>query len=157
MLARASGARADRVGLRQALDYLRDGDVLIVWKDRLGRSLPHLIETVSGPQRRGVGFRSITEASSGRLIFHLFGALARAFFHVAQHGSHPMDDTTRKAIERRAYALWEEAGQPDGSGPHFWLQAEQELRIIPRVEQIGSMEPQVRGGSCILGAAPRGS
>ena len=44
---RASGARADRPGLRQALDYVREGDVLIVWKlDRLGRSLPHLIETV---------------------------------------------------------------------------------------------------------------
>ena len=80
---RASGARADRIGLRQALDHLRDGDVLVVWKlDRLGRSLPHLIETVSGLERRGVGFRSITEAidtttSSGRLIFHLFGALGQ--------------------------------------------------------------------------------
>jgi len=43
---RASGARADRAGLRSALDYVREGDVLIVWKlDRLGRSLPHLIET----------------------------------------------------------------------------------------------------------------
>ena len=42
---RASGARADRAGLRSALDYVREGDVLIVWKlDRLGRSLPHLIE-----------------------------------------------------------------------------------------------------------------
>jgi DNA invertase Pin-like site-specific DNA recombinase len=80
---RASGARADRPGLRQALDYVRDGDVLVVWKlDRLGRSLPHLIETVGGLVQRGVGFRSITEAidtttSSGRLVFHLFGALGQ--------------------------------------------------------------------------------
>lgn len=80
---RASGARADRAGLRQALDYVRDGDVLVVWKlDRLGRSLPHLIETVSELEKRGVGFRSITEAidtttSSGRLVFHLFGALGQ--------------------------------------------------------------------------------
>jgi DNA invertase Pin-like site-specific DNA recombinase len=80
---RASGARADRPGLHQALDYVRDGDVLVVWKlDRLGRSLPHLIETVSGLEQRGVGFRSITEAidtttSSGRLIFHIFGALGQ--------------------------------------------------------------------------------
>ena len=60
---RASGAKADRVGLRSALDYVRDGDVLIVWKlDRLGRSLPHLIETVTSLEKRGVGFRSITEA-----------------------------------------------------------------------------------------------
>ena len=80
---RASGARADRAGLRSALDYVRDGDVLIVWKlDRLGRSLPHLIETVTSLATRGVGFRSITEAidtttPGGRLVFHLFGALGQ--------------------------------------------------------------------------------
>ncbi len=80
---RASGARAERAGLRAALDYARDGDVLIVWKlDRLGRSLPHLIETVSALAARGVGFRSITEAidtttPGGRLVFHLFGALGQ--------------------------------------------------------------------------------
>jgi DNA invertase Pin-like site-specific DNA recombinase len=80
---RASGARADRAGLQSALDYLRDGDVLVVWKlDRLGRSLPHLIETVSSLADRGVGFRSITEAidtttPGGRLVFHLFGALGQ--------------------------------------------------------------------------------
>ena len=80
---RISGARADRPGLRQALDYVRDGDVLIVWKlDRLGRSLPHLIETVAALEKRGVGFRSITEAidtttPGGRLVFHLFGALGQ--------------------------------------------------------------------------------
>jgi DNA invertase Pin-like site-specific DNA recombinase len=78
---RASGARADRPGLRQALDYVRDGDVLVVWKlDRLGRSLAHLIETVASLEQRGVGFRSITEAidtttPGGRLVLHLFGAL----------------------------------------------------------------------------------
>jgi len=78
---RASGARADRAGLRSALEYVRDGDVLIVWKlDRLGRSLPHLIETMTSLATRGVGFRSITEAidtttPGGRLVFHLFGAL----------------------------------------------------------------------------------
>lgn len=58
---RASGARADRPGLRAALDYAREGDVLVTWKlDRLGRSLPHLIETVAGLERRGGGFRSLT-------------------------------------------------------------------------------------------------
>ncbi len=80
---RASGARADRAGLQSALDYVREGDVLIVWKlDRLGRSLPHLIETVTSLANRGVGFRSITEAidtttPGGRLVFHLFGALGQ--------------------------------------------------------------------------------
>jgi len=80
---RASGAQADRIGLREALAYVREGDVLVTWKlDRLGRSLPHLIETVAALERRGVGFRSITEAidtttSGGRLVFHLFGALGQ--------------------------------------------------------------------------------
>lgn len=80
---RASGAKADRAGLQSALDYVREGDVLIVWKlDRLGRSLPHLIETVATLEKRGVGFRSITEVidtttPGGRLVFHLFGALGQ--------------------------------------------------------------------------------
>lgn len=80
---RASGTRADRAGLQAALGYVRDGDVLVTWKlDRLGRSLPHLIETVAALEKRGVGFRSITEAidtttPGGRLVFHLFGALGQ--------------------------------------------------------------------------------
>jgi DNA invertase Pin-like site-specific DNA recombinase len=80
-----SGATADRPGLAQALAYLHDneGDVLVVWKlDRLGRSLAHLIDTVSALERRGVGLRSLTEAidtttAGGRLIFHVFGALGQ--------------------------------------------------------------------------------
>ena len=80
---RASGARADRPGLRQAVDYVREGDVLVVWKlDRLGRSLAHLIETVAALEQRDVGFRSVTESigtttPGGRLVFHLFGALGQ--------------------------------------------------------------------------------
>jgi DNA invertase Pin-like site-specific DNA recombinase len=80
---RASGARADRPGLGQALAFLREGDVLVVWKlDRLGRSLAHLVETVAALAARGVGFRSLTEAidtttPGGRLVFHLFGALGQ--------------------------------------------------------------------------------
>ena len=78
----ASGAKSDRPGLAAALAYLRDGDVLAVWRlDRLGRSLPHLIETIGALEARGVGFRSLTESidttPGGRLIFHVFGALGQ--------------------------------------------------------------------------------
>jgi len=79
----ASGAKTERPGLADALAYVRKGDVLVVWKlDRLGRSLPHLIETVSGLESRNVGLRSLTESidtttPGGRLIFHVFGALGQ--------------------------------------------------------------------------------
>jgi DNA invertase Pin-like site-specific DNA recombinase len=78
----ASGAAADRPQLNAALDYLREGDVLCVWRlDRLGRSLRHLLEVVSALQERGVGFRSLHESidtttPTGRLTFHVFAALA---------------------------------------------------------------------------------
>src|SRR4051812_20339871 len=78
----ASGAQDQRAGLAEALAFLRPGDTLVVWKlDRLGRSLKHLIETVTALQARRVGFRSLQESidtttSGGKLIFHVFGALA---------------------------------------------------------------------------------
>jgi DNA invertase Pin-like site-specific DNA recombinase len=80
---RASGAKTDRPGLAQALAFVREGDVLVTWKlDRLARSLPHLIETVNQLEKSGAGLRSLTEAidtttPDGRLIFHVFGALAQ--------------------------------------------------------------------------------
>jgi DNA invertase Pin-like site-specific DNA recombinase len=78
----ASGAKTDRDGLAQALSHVREGDILIVWRlDRLGRSLKHLIETMSALDERGIGFQSLTEnidttTSTGKLVFHIFGALA---------------------------------------------------------------------------------
>ncbi|MCJ0895329.1 recombinase family protein [Rhodococcus sp. ARC_M5] len=78
----ASGATTARPQLDALLDALRPGDTLAVWRlDRLGRSLPHLLETVDALQQRGVGFKSLTESidtttSGGRLIFSIFGALA---------------------------------------------------------------------------------
>ena len=78
----ASGSRTDRLGLVEALGYVRTGDTLVVWRlDRLGRSLAHLIETVRQLQERGVHFRSLQEqldtgTSGGKLVFHVFGALA---------------------------------------------------------------------------------
>jgi|SRR5579859_106765 len=78
----ASGAKAERPGLGKALDFLRPGDTLVVWRlDRLGRSLQHLIQTLIALDERGVGFKSLTESidtttPGGKLIFHIFGALA---------------------------------------------------------------------------------
>jgi DNA invertase Pin-like site-specific DNA recombinase len=78
----ASGRLDARPQLAAVLDALRPGDTLAVWRlDRLGRSLSHLLETVTGLAERGVGFRSLTESidttsPAGRLVFHVFGALA---------------------------------------------------------------------------------
>src|SRR5436309_12696243 len=77
-----SGATTERQGLDAALAYVREGDTLVVWRlDRLGRSLKHLIETITNLNNRKIGFKSITEnidttTSGGKLIFHIFGALA---------------------------------------------------------------------------------
>jgi DNA invertase Pin-like site-specific DNA recombinase len=78
----ASGIRTDRPGLAQALSHLRPGDTLVVWRlDRLGRSLGHLIDTIKDLQGRGIHFKSLQEqldtgTSGGKLVFHVFGALA---------------------------------------------------------------------------------
>lgn len=77
-----SGARSERPGLHQAIQYARPGDTLVVWRlDRLSRSLKDLIEMVSLLESKGIGLRSLqesidTSSSSGKLIFHIFGALA---------------------------------------------------------------------------------
>lgn len=78
-----SGAKSERPGLSAALSFLREGDTLVVWKmDRLGRSMTHLLQTVTELEARGVGFRSLTETidtttPTGRLVFHIFGALGQ--------------------------------------------------------------------------------
>jgi len=77
-----SGSVTDRPGLTQALSHLRSGDTVVVWRlDRLGRSLPHLIQTIRTLEARGVHFKSLQEqidtgTSGGKLVFHVFGALA---------------------------------------------------------------------------------
>jgi DNA invertase Pin-like site-specific DNA recombinase len=78
----ASGVRTQRPGLDNAISFCRKGDILVVWKlDRMGRSMSHLIEMIQTLEKKGVGFQSLTEkidttTAGGRLIFHLFGALA---------------------------------------------------------------------------------
>ncbi len=77
-----SGAKSDRPGAQKALEYVRAGDTLVVWKlDRLGRNLKHLITTIEGLKEKGVGFRSIQEGMDtgtpmGMMLFHIIGALA---------------------------------------------------------------------------------
>jgi DNA invertase Pin-like site-specific DNA recombinase len=133
----ASGARADRPGLEDALGFARPGDTLVVWKlDRLGRSLPHLLETVARLQERGVGFRSLTEqldttSSGGKLVFHVFAALAEFERDVIRertqaglaapsgHREAPMDDLGQFALDGLAH------------GPHRL-----EVRLVSELVEI---------------------
>jgi DNA invertase Pin-like site-specific DNA recombinase len=77
-----SGAKTERNGLSDAIRYLRSGDTLVVWRlDRLGRSLRDLIDRITELHNRHIGFKSLTEnidttTSGGKLVFHIFGALA---------------------------------------------------------------------------------
>src|ERR687895_2152681 len=77
-----TGTKSARPGLEAALSHLREGDTFVVWRlDRLGRSLKHLIETVTALKQQNIAFKSITEnidtsTATGQLVFHLFGALA---------------------------------------------------------------------------------
>ena len=79
---KVTGTKQERKGLEQALSHLREGDTFVVWRlDRLGRSLKHLIETVTNLQTHGIAFLSVTEnidtsTATGQLVFHIFGALA---------------------------------------------------------------------------------
>ena len=77
-----SGTKAERPGLTKALEMCREGDTLVVWRlDRLGRSIKNLIDLAEILEKRGIGLKSCQEAidtntSGGKLIFHMFGALA---------------------------------------------------------------------------------
>ncbi len=79
---KVSGTRAERPGLTKALELMRTGDTLVVWKlDRLGRSVKHLVDLVAGLQKQGIQFKSLTDAidtgtPSGRLFFHVMASLA---------------------------------------------------------------------------------
>jgi DNA invertase Pin-like site-specific DNA recombinase len=79
---KVTGLATSRPGINEAISYLRPGDTLVVWRlDRLGRSLKHLIELVGKLEKKKIGFKSLQESidttnSGGKLIFHIFGALA---------------------------------------------------------------------------------
>ena len=115
-----SGARAERPVLQQALAHLRAGDVLMIWKlDRLGRSLRHLIEVVSDLAQRGIGFKSLQEnldttTSSGKLVFHMFGALAE--FERDLIRERTKDGLAATTARSRASSTRCSAAPADGSG-----------------------------------------
>ncbi len=134
----ASGVLDRRPELEKVLERLRPGDTLVVWRlDRLGRSLRHLIDTVTALDERGVGFCSLRESidtttAGGRLVFHLFGALAQF---------------EREIIRDRTMAgLSAARARGRNGGRHSKLTADQ-VRAARRlyderehtVEQIGSM------------------
>ena len=92
----ASGSLDERPELAKVLDQLRPGDTLVVWKlDQLGRSLRHLIDTITDLHERDVGFRSLqdqidTTTPGGELIFRIFGAGGvRARSHSPSHRGLP--------------------------------------------------------------------
>ena len=132
---KASGGQRDRPELAAALSYMRPGDSLVVWKlDRLARSMPQLIDTVSTLEDQGIGFRSLTEAidtttAGGKLVFHIFGALAefersvirertRAGLKAARDrgrkGGRPQESTGPRGPAREAQAGWQ--GQAAAGG-----------------------------------------
>ncbi|MFF3632146.1 recombinase family protein [Streptomyces sp. NPDC002164] len=96
-----SGKNAEREELRKALDYLREGDTLVVPSlDRLGRSIQDLIVIVSGLRKRGIGFTSLHEAldtttPGGRLVFHVFAALAEFIRELIVQGTNEGLDAAR--------------------------------------------------------------
>lgn len=98
---KVSGRSADRPELVACLDFLRPGDVLVVPRlDRLARSLQDLIAIVADLRRRGVGFRSLHEAidtttAGGRLVFHIFAALAEFIRELIVEGTHEGLDAAR--------------------------------------------------------------
>jgi DNA invertase Pin-like site-specific DNA recombinase len=105
-----SGAQRERPELQAALDYLQPGDTLVIWKlDRLARSLAQLIETVGMLESKQIGLRSLTEqidttTAGGRLIFHVFGALAEFERQVIR-------ECTRAGLEA-ARARGKQGGRP---------------------------------------------
>jgi DNA invertase Pin-like site-specific DNA recombinase len=78
----ANGSKVYRQGLNDAIHYCRKGDILVVWRlDRLGRSIRHLIDTINMLHLKNIGFKSLQESidtttSGGKLVFHIFSALA---------------------------------------------------------------------------------
>jgi DNA invertase Pin-like site-specific DNA recombinase len=161
---RASGSRGDRAGLARALAFIRPGDCLVVWKlDRLGRSLPHLLTTVTDFKMRGIAFRSLTEqmdttTPQGEFLFQIFGALAQFERALIQErvqaglcGGTPARPSRRPAGRNRCGEAWRRGrgtgrrGQQGRGLPHVWHQTQHLARLlgpdrmVSRAEGAGGM------------------
>jgi DNA invertase Pin-like site-specific DNA recombinase len=105
-----SSRKADRPELKRALDQLREGDTLVVWRlDRLGRSLQELINLIQLIQSKGADFKSLTEhmdttTPGGKLVFHVFASVAEFERDVIQ-------ERTRAGLEA-ARARGRKGGRP---------------------------------------------
>lgn len=108
----ASGKQIDRPELAHALNALREGDTLVEWRlDRLGRSMPHLVETVGAIERLGASFESLTErietqSATGRLVFHLFASLAEFERNLISERTREGLKAARKRANKGAKQLW---------------------------------------------------
>ena len=133
----ASGAQRDRPQLAAALDTMRPGDTLVVWKlDRLARSTKQLIETVEGLARQGVGFRCLTQdidttTAGGRLVFTIFSAIAE-FERVI------IRERTRAGLDA-ACARGRRGGRPPALKPRDLKEAR---ALLARVEDMPGNHPQ---------------
>lgn len=103
---KASGANRDRPELKAALDYIRAGDTLVVWKlDRLARSVRQLVETAEDLAKRQIGLKVLTQqidttSPGGRLVFHVFAAVAEFERELMLERTHAGLATARAANRR---------------------------------------------------------
>jgi DNA invertase Pin-like site-specific DNA recombinase len=124
---KASGGSRDRPQLTAALEYMREGDTLVVWKlDRLARSTAQLIETVDMLRRRGIGFRCVSQSeidtttAGGRLVFMIFGA-------ITEFEAETIRERTRAGLEA-ARARGRRGGRPPALSPRDLTTARAMLR-----------------------------
>lgn len=135
---KVSGAKADRPELNLLLQHVRPGDVVVIWKlDRLGRSLSHLISTVSEFEKRGVGFKSLQDnfdstTPTGKLTFHMIGAFAEF--------ERDLGRSRTLAGLASARARGRVGGRPSGLSPEQNRRAEIVVRLYKAGDSIASIQ-----------------